>query len=115
MPGTHWIEVHLIGVKTNRAAIGAKIRVKLNGGQRYREVSSGGSFGSNPYTQHIGLGKASAIESIEITWPTSKTRQIFRNPPIDTLLEITEGVDVPVVRPRRPFKLGGADPAGHQH
>jgi len=115
MPGTHWIEVHLIGVKTNRAAIGAKIRVKLNGGQRYREVSSGGSFGSNPYTQHIGLGKASAIESIEITWPTSKTRQIFRNPPIDTLLEITEGVDVPVVRPRRPFKLGGAAPAAHQH
>ena len=57
---------------------------------RYREVSSGGSFGSNSYVQHVGLGRASAIESIEITWPASKTRQVFRNPPIDTLLEIRE-------------------------
>jgi hypothetical protein len=80
-------------------------------------VSSGGSFGSNSYTQHVGLGRATAIESIEIAWPTSQTRQVFRNPPVDTLLEITEGAAAPVVRPQQAFRLGRADgrsPA-HQH
>ena len=67
---------------------------------RYREVSSGGSFGSNSYVQHVGLGAATGIESIEIVWPASKTTQVFRNPPIDTLLEIREGADAPVVRPQ---------------
>jgi len=125
-PGQHWVAVRLIGDRTNRAAIGAKIRVRLAGGTgrdevgsrlRYREVSSGGSFGSNSYTQHVGLGRASAIESIEVTWPVSRTTQTFRSPPIDTLLEIREGAATPVVRPRRPFHLGRADgaPAPHVH
>ena len=48
----------LVGVKTNRAAIGAKITVTLDDGSiRYREVSTGGSFGASPLAQHIGLGK----------------------------------------------------------
>ena len=96
-PGRHWVDLRLIGVRSNRAAIGAKIRVTVAavpGGRgaptrlRYREVSSGGSFGSNSYVQHVGLGGATGIESIEIAWPASKTRQVFRDPPIDTLLEI---------------------------
>ncbi len=75
--GNHWISVKLVGVRTNRPAIGAKIRVHLAGAVegsplRYREVTSGGSFGANSFTQHIGLGKAT-IESLEIEWPTSKT------------------------------------------
>ena len=125
-PGQHWLEVRLIGTRSNRAGIGAKIRVVVAASQkdagqggrlRYREVSSGGSFGSNSYTQHIGLGRATAVESIEVTWPASKTRQVFRNPPIDTLLEIREDAAAPVVRPRTPFRLGQADgnPAPHRH
>jgi hypothetical protein len=111
--------VRLVGVTTNRAGVGAKIRVTLAAGAgrgaeggsslRYREVTSGGSFGSNSYTQHIGLGAATAVESIEVTWPASRTTQTFRNPAIDTLLEIREGAEAPVVRPRKPFRLGGAD------
>ncbi|MEO5823885.1 MAG: CRTAC1 family protein [Vicinamibacteraceae bacterium] len=126
-PGRHWIDLRLIGVSSNRAAIGAKIRVTVapTAGSRgpaatrlrYREVSSGGSFGSNSYAQHVGLGAATAIESIEIEWPASKTRQVFRNPPVDTLLEIREGAEAPVVRPRPAFRLGRADGAAppHQH
>jgi hypothetical protein len=124
--GQHWVALRLIGATSNRAAIGAKIRVTVAPaagarGQapsrlRYREVSSGGSFGSNSYTQHVGLGQATAIESIEIAWPASKTRQVFRDPPIDTLLEIREGAAAPVVRPQQLFRLGrpGAPPA-HAH
>jgi hypothetical protein len=124
--GQHWIALRLIGEKSNRAAIGAKIRVRLaaGGGRdggtsrlRYREVSSGGSFGSNSYTQHVGLGSATAVESIDVTWPASGTSQTFRDPPIDVLLEIREGAGAPVVRPRKPFRLGRADgvPGPHRH
>ena len=80
-------------------------------------MSSGGSFGSNSYVQHIGLGAATGIESIHIVWPASKTTQVFSNPPIDTLLEIREGTNAPVVRPQTAFRLrrdGGPAPA-HQH
>ena len=59
--GNNWISLRLVGVKSNRAGIGAKIRVRLKGAAsgsalRYREVSSGGSFGANSLMQHIGLG-----------------------------------------------------------
>jgi hypothetical protein len=40
-----------------------------------REISGGGSFGSSPFTQHIGVGRARRVESIDVTWPTSGIRQ----------------------------------------
>src|SRR5205085_1793865 len=66
-----WLSIKLVGVKSNRAGIGAKIKVTLagTGGIRYREVSSGGSFGASPLTQHVGLGKGARMASIEIVWP----------------------------------------------
>jgi hypothetical protein len=97
-PGTevgNWISVRLVGVKTNRAAIGAKITVTLpdassGSAQRYREVTSGGSFGSNSLTQHIGIGSAKSIAALEVLWPVSKTRQVFKNVPINSFLEVRE-------------------------
>jgi FG-GAP-like repeat/ASPIC and UnbV/PPIC-type PPIASE domain len=76
----NWIKVKLVGVKTNRAAIGARIKVTVedpDGSTRsiYRVVSSGGSFGASPLEQHIGLGKAHRISALEIWWPVSNTRQ----------------------------------------
>jgi hypothetical protein len=84
-----------VGVKSNRAAIGAQIRVTLvgeDGGEalRYREVSSGGSFGASPLAQHIGLGRARRIKSVEIFWPASRTRQVFTDVPLDRVIEIRE-------------------------
>ena len=111
-PGTHWISVRLWGVKTNRSAIGARIRVHLpdassGSALRYREVSSGGSFGANSLMQHIGIGKATRIDSLEIEWPTSRTRQVFKNVPIDTVLEIREfDQQFKVLHPKQ-FTLAG--------
>ena len=90
-----WISIKLVGVKSNRAAIGAKIKLTLAGlGQanpiRYREVSSGGSFGASPLMQHIGIGKATAIASIEVTWPASRTRQVFKDVAANQFIEIKE-------------------------
>jgi hypothetical protein len=90
-----WISLHLVGVKTNRAAIGARIKVTVqNEGKMprpiYRTVGSGGSFGASPLTQHIGLGKSARIVDLEITWPGSSTHQNFSNVAVDQFLEIKE-------------------------
>jgi len=92
----HWINLSLEGVVSNKAAIGAKIKItfKENGSTRsvYRELNSGGSFGSNPLRQHIGIGQATTIESIEIIWPVTGNKQVFKNPPIDINIKIKEGL-----------------------
>ena len=112
-PGHNWISVRLAGAKTNRAAIGAKIRVRLpddstGSSLRYREVTSGGSFGASSLRQHIGLGRARAIESVEIEWPVSRTRQVFDNVPINSYLEIRElDEEFRVVKPPR-LRLAGS-------
>jgi hypothetical protein len=91
----HWINLTLQGTVSNKAAIGARIKVSFheNGQPRsvYRDVNSGGSFGSNPLRQHIGIGSASAIDLVEVYWPVSGLTQRFRTPPTDTNLRITEG------------------------
>jgi hypothetical protein len=85
----------LEGTISNRVAIGAKIKVtfKENNSERsvYRDVNSGGSFGSNPLLQHIGIGTATSIEKIEITWPVTGKTQVYSNPPVDTNIRIKEG------------------------
>ncbi len=110
--GNDWISLHLVGVKTNRAAIGARIKVTVETDQHtarsiYRTVGSGGSFGASPLTQHIGLGKAARIAEIEIWWPTSNTRQHFTNVAKNQFLEIREFGKEFTKLERPPFKLGG--------
>jgi FG-GAP-like repeat/ASPIC and UnbV len=94
--GNRWLKVRLVGVKTNRSAIGAQITIRSKGDGsklRYREVSSGGSFGAQGLTQHVGLGRATSIESLEIFWPASRTRQVLRDVPVDTFIEVREQVE----------------------
>ena len=105
-----WIALRLIGVESNRSAIGARIRAEIleNGEKRaiYKWVNSGGSFGANPLRQHLGLGKAERIETLEIYWPTSGRTQTFRDVPADRFIAVTEGADeyrlLPYARAGRP-------------
>jgi FG-GAP-like repeat/ASPIC and UnbV len=91
----NWITLQLEGAKTNKAAIGAKIKVTFidQGKKRsvYRDVNSGGSFGSNPLKQHIGIGEAKMVESIEIKWPVTRKNQVFKNVSAKSNLKIKEG------------------------
>jgi VCBS repeat protein/ASPIC/UnbV protein len=93
--GNHWITLLLEGVRTNRAAFGARITLtfKDQGVCRhvYRTVGYGSSFGGNPLRQHIGVGKAESVERIEIFWPGSKTTQVFAGVPIDRFFRVKEG------------------------
>jgi len=112
-----WIRIHLVGVKCNRPAIGARIKVTVNNEGRgtrpiYRWVNSGGSFGASPFEQFFGLGPSARIESVEVEWPgNSSPPQTFRNVEKDQVIEIKEGAQnyTKLVRPK--FRLGGANRA----
>src|SRR5262249_55530024 len=89
----NWLTVKLVGKKTNRAAIGARIKTVTSGEQPltvHRHISSGSSFGANPLQQTIGLGKAKRVAQLEVFWPTSGTTQVFRDIPVNQAIEITE-------------------------
>jgi hypothetical protein len=93
--GNDWITVKLVGVKSNRAGIGAQIHVTLRDGSAaprsvYRTVGSGGSFGANPIEQHIGLGPQAKILKLEVWWPASNTRQSFGDVDANQFVEIRE-------------------------
>lgn len=110
--GNDWLGVHLTGVRSNRAAIGARIKVTVrNGGKAdreiYRTVGSGGSFGANPYEQHIGLGKSASIASVEVWWPSSGVRQSFANVEKNQVIEIRESEKTLTKVQRESFHLGG--------
>jgi ASPIC and UnbV len=71
----------------------------------YRTVGSGGSFGSSPLQQHIGLGKSAKILSVEVDWPASKTHQFFRDVEKNQFLEIKEFADQYSKLNRKQFRL----------
>jgi hypothetical protein len=91
--GNHWLTLKLQGVKTNRAAIGVRIKVVTateNPLTVYRHVSSGSSWGANALQQTIGLAQARSVALLEIHWPASGTTQAFRNIAADQAIEVTE-------------------------
>jgi FG-GAP-like repeat/ASPIC and UnbV len=95
--GRHWIALQLEGTRSNRSAIGARLRVDVvEGGSRrsiHRWVTSGGSFGASPLRQSIGLGAAATVERIEVYWPTSDTTQAFTAVVADRVYRVVEGED----------------------
>ena len=116
--GNDWITVKLVGVKSNRAGIGARIQVTVENeghGRRsvYRTVGSGGSFGANPIQQHIGLGKSARIVQLEVWWPASNSRQSFTNVEKNQFIEIKEFAKTYNKLVRKPFRLGSSNLANN--
>jgi hypothetical protein len=94
--GRHWLKVKLVGTRTNRAALGARLRVDLKGPSGssrsiYRQVGGASSYGGNSLVETIGLGDATAVAALSVTWPVSRTRQTFRDLAADQAIEVTEG------------------------
>jgi len=113
--GNDWINVRLIGTKSNRAAIGARIAVAVENTAGsvhstrvlHRTVGSGGSFGANPMEQHIGLGPSARITALDIWWPATNTRQHFGTVGTNQFLEITEFASEYRRVARKAVTLGG--------
>ncbi len=79
----NWISIKLIGVKSNRDGVGARIRVVTDGKTQIDEVRSGGSYYSqNDLRVHFGLGKATKAQTIEARWPSGV---------VDTLNDVAAG------------------------
>jgi tetratricopeptide (TPR) repeat protein len=118
--GNDWITVKLVGVKSDRAGIGARIHVTVENegtGTRsiYRTVGSGGSFGANPIQQHIGLGKSAKIVRLEIWWPASNSRQSFTNVAKNEFIEIKEFATAYTKLEWKSFNLGTHASRNAQH
>src|SRR5262249_51428236 len=120
-PGSsnHWITLKLEGVQSNRSAIGTrvKITVQTQTGQRdiYRTVSSGGSFGASTLRQEVGLGQATAIRSIQVTWPRTGHVQIFKDVRMDQMVRIREDDSAVIPLTARRFEISPDLKSRHEH
>jgi len=87
----HWILLKLVGTRSNRMGLGAKVRIKTEDGmQQWNEVTTAVGYASASDSRvHFGLGTNSLIEEIEILWP-SRTRQVLRKVTANQILTIEE-------------------------
>src|SRR5438270_250464 len=87
----HFINFKLVGVKSNRDAMGAKVRVVAGAISQIREIAGGGSYLSqSDLRANFGLGKATRAETVEVQWPSGQ-HQVFRNVEADKFYLIEEG------------------------
>jgi enediyne biosynthesis protein E4 len=86
----HWITLNLVGVKSNRDAIGAQVRVSTTAGDQFATVTTSSSYqSSNDKRLHFGLGTTKSIREIDIRWP-SGIRQVLHDQKPDQIVTITE-------------------------
>lgn len=79
-PERNWITLELRGTTANRSAIGARVEVVAvdsSGRKRsvFRTVSNGSSYGSSPLELHVGLGDATRVQAVRVTWPDAARSQ----------------------------------------
>jgi hypothetical protein len=87
----HRVLFHLIGTKSNKAAIGARVTIHAAGTMQFDEVRGGGSYLSqNDLRLHFGLGSAPTIDVVEVRWPNGKNEN-FKNVAADKIYTIVEG------------------------
>ncbi|HKE31312.1 MAG TPA: CRTAC1 family protein [Candidatus Angelobacter sp.] len=88
-PG-NWIELKLIGTKSNRDAIGARVKVEAGGLTLIREVDGGNGYaGQSTRRLHFGLGNVTRIEKIQIRWPSGATEIVVV--PLNRVSYVEEG------------------------
>jgi enediyne biosynthesis protein E4 len=71
--GGHWVSLRLIGAKSNRDGIGARVRIEAGGRTQTVEAGGDGSYLSHSDSRvHVGLGQASRVQKVEIRWPSGQ-------------------------------------------
>ena len=101
VPG-HSLVVQLMGTRSNRSAIGARVTVHVGTRRLIDEVRSGGSFcAQNDLRVHVGLGERTRVDRLDITWPGGAT-EVLEGVDADQLVVIREGSGIvrrqPLVR-----------------
>ena len=89
--GNHWLLMKLVGHRSNRDAIGARVKVTTPSGRTlYNHVTgSVGFLSTSDLRLHFGLGREPLATTIEIRWP-SGTVQTLKDTPADRILKIDE-------------------------
>ena len=91
--GNHFLNFKLVGTKSNRDAMGARVKVVAGGLSQIREIAGGGSYLSQSDLRvNFGLGRTIRVDSVEIIWPSGQ-RHLFRNVEADKFYLIEEGKD----------------------
>jgi hypothetical protein len=115
--GNHWLTVRLVGHASNRFGLGARIRARIDEpgrGERnvFAFVGMNSSFGGNSLQEEMGLGQATRIVELEVSWPTSQITQTFHDVPLDRVIVVDEAQPtITLVAPRAP-RVRSTDPAG---
>jgi hypothetical protein len=104
--GFHRVLFKLIGTKSNRAAIGARVTIHSGGLKQFSEVRGGASYLSqNDLRLHFGLGNAKQMESVEIRWPNGNV-ETLENVAADAIYTVVEGSGI---RNNTPLPLPGRE------
>src|SRR5205823_9223973 len=90
----HWIALKLVGTRSNRDGIGAKVTLKVGKRTFVDEMRSGSSYmSSSDMRVHFGLGAATKIDNIEVRWPSGLVEN-FENLAVDGIRVLKEGSGV---------------------
>lgn len=98
----HRVLFKLVGTKSNRAAIGARVTIRAGGVKQFSEVRGGASYLSqNDLRLHFGLGAATRMDSVEIRWPNGNT-ETLQTVAADAIYTIVEGAGIRDSKPLPP-------------
>jgi hypothetical protein len=89
--GRNWLIVKLVGRRSNRSAIGARVRAVVGDRVQVQEVRGGGSYyAQNDLRVHFGLADAARVDRVEVRWPTGM-EESWTNVPVNRILALEEG------------------------
>ena len=85
------IEIRVVGTRSNRDGLGARLTITAGGRTQVREIKSGSSYlGQNDLRAHVGLGEATRVDRIDVRWPAGQTESI-RDVAANQIVTVTEG------------------------
>jgi hypothetical protein len=98
--GNNWIKIKLIGVKSNRSAIGARVTCTATfpgESKPHRQIdevrSGGGYFSQSDLRIHFGLGKAQKVDVLEVRWPGGQMETV-KDVAANVLVTVKEGLGI---------------------
>lgn len=101
----HWLEILLVGTRSNRDGIGASLKLRSEGFLHVEQAKGGtGYMSASDPRIFFGLGKRTKIDSLEITWPSGQV-DTLTNVPVDKIIAVKEGTGIvarsfPKIRPK---------------
>jgi hypothetical protein len=89
----NWLDLHVVGVKSNTSAVGARLRALVGGAIEVQEIGAQPSYisGNSPFA-HFGLGTHASLDSVEIRWPSGLRQMLYKLSANQRLL-VVEGKD----------------------